>query len=141
MTPKAFIPAALDDAGLSPDAFRIWCHIQRRGTLFGSVVGIAARCGIGRTKTREALRWLVANKWATAFERTGQTTEYIALHPYLHADGTPTKTGRGKKATPTGIERGTPTRSGRPPLPDPVAKGNPTKGIQSKVYTNKFRKL
>lgn len=138
---KTFVAKNMDDAGLSPECFRIWCHIQRRGTLFGSVPGIAKHCGIGRDGTREALRWLVANKWATAIERTGQTTEYTALHPYLKAGATPTENGRGKGKQPLPESVGHPYRKPEgTPTEISRQRYSPIKETPTKAYKQKFRK-
>ncbi|WP_375341827.1 helix-turn-helix domain-containing protein [Luteolibacter soli] len=129
MTRRAFISAALDDAGLSPEAFRVWCHMERRGDLWGSVRGIAEHCGIGHHKVREALAWLAANGWAIADKRKGQTTVYRACHPYMKDDGTPSKNGTGPLP-----------KQERHPFQNRKTKVFPQKDTPTHAKTN-FRKL
>lgn len=128
MTRKSFISAALDDSGLSAEAFRIWCHMERRGDLWGSVCGIAEHCGIGQHKVRKALAWLAGNGWAIADKRKGQTTVYRALHPYLKDEG-----------TPSNIVRGPLPKSAGDPLQNCKTKVSPKKDSPTHTKTN-FRK-
>src|SRR5579883_712649 len=76
-----FIPAWLDDYGLSAIEFRVYCHVTRRagkgGKCWESVPRIAKACRLGRNVTLKALhtltevyRLLIKNK------RPGETDEY-----------------------------------------------------------------
>lgn len=73
----AFVPAILDDAGLDPIQFRIFCHIARRGHCYSSIRTIADVCGLLDVRTvRKALRTLTAHKMIKAERKPGATTTY-----------------------------------------------------------------
>jgi len=59
----AYIPAALDDYGLNPSAFRIYCHIARRagshGRCFERLTNIAEACGLSVWSARPCLNFLI----------------------------------------------------------------------------------
>ncbi len=76
-----FIPVWLDDYGLTPAEFRVYCHVVRRagknGTCWESVPRIGKACRLSRNLTMAALhaltkvhRLLIRNK------RVGETDEY-----------------------------------------------------------------
>lgn len=76
---KAFIPASLDDAGLKPTEFRVYCAILRRGECFESVPKIAQRCHMHRDTVWAALKSLEARGAVVKTSRPGHTTLLTAL--------------------------------------------------------------
>lgn len=74
-----FIPAALDDAGLSPRAFRLYCHLCRRGAGWGSVENMARVCAMNRKTILAALAELMAAGLALRESRPGRTSVYRPL--------------------------------------------------------------
>jgi hypothetical protein len=70
----AFIPSALDDAGLTPNEFRIYCAILRRGDCFESVPKIAIRCQMHRDTAWACIKKLEARGAIIRTARLGTTT-------------------------------------------------------------------
>lgn len=66
----------------------------RRGELWESVPNIAKACGIGRDTTRTALQFLTLERWIRREKRTGGSSRYWALHPYLEPGFTRTDSSR-----------------------------------------------
>jgi DNA-binding MarR family transcriptional regulator len=76
---KVFVPSKLDDYGLKPTCFRVYCHIARRDGdegAWSSVANIARVCRIHPQTARKALRFLTARAFLTRKRRPGQTTIY-----------------------------------------------------------------
>lgn len=76
-----FIPAWLDDYGLSSTEFRVYCHVLRRagknGKCWESVTKIASACRICRNLTLKALHRLTdVYKLLLRNKRVGETDEY-----------------------------------------------------------------
>ena len=71
-----FIPAALDDAGLTPAQFRVLCRISRRGICNEAVPNIAAGCGLCENTVWRALKDLLALQMIARESRHGQTSFY-----------------------------------------------------------------
>lgn len=76
-----FIPAWLDDYGLSSTEFRVYCHVLRRagknGKCWESVIKIASACRICRNLTLKALQKLTdVYKLLIRNKRVGETDEY-----------------------------------------------------------------
>jgi len=69
-----FIPAWLDDAGLTPAQFRVACHIYRRGDSFSNAATIAKTCRLKRDTVFEALSHLETAGFIKRTSRPGQTT-------------------------------------------------------------------
>lgn len=75
----AFIPAALDDMGLDPYAFRVYCRLCRRagtGHAFESVPNMATACGIADRTVQRALRRLEELGLIHAQHVAGKSTVY-----------------------------------------------------------------
>jgi hypothetical protein len=75
-TGSSFIHSSLDDAGLSPAEFRIYCHISRRGECFSKLESIASTCRISLPTTRKALKLLTALGMLESQRRDGTTTKF-----------------------------------------------------------------
>lgn len=80
-----FIPAKLDDYGLSLPCFRVYCHIARRtgesGDCWESVPNMAAAIDLHVDTVRKSLRDLIAKGLIQATERAGQSTIYNLGNP------------------------------------------------------------
>lgn len=114
-----FIHSELDDYGLDPFEFRIYCHIARRvGSpkkgqdkgCWESIVNIAKRCKMNDKTVRKALAFLEDRRLITVTQRPGHTSLMTLndTEDWLPCDrATPTKSGT--------------TKNGIPPLPNQVA--------------------
>jgi len=71
---KPFIPAALDDAGLTLSQFRVLLHVVRRGVCFARVATIASACRCHPKTVRRALHRLEKMGWIMTETRTGKTS-------------------------------------------------------------------
>lgn len=69
---KPFIPSWLDDAGLTPAQFRVYCHIARRGACWESLPSFARCCKMDREGVQKAIRELESKGWISK-RRTGRT--------------------------------------------------------------------
>jgi hypothetical protein len=81
---RVFIPAKLDDYGLRPNVFRVYCHMARRAGNDGawpSIASIARVCRLHPQTVRKALRFLTANGFLVATPRRGTTTLYHLTPP------------------------------------------------------------
>ena len=77
-THAAFIHSKLDEYGLTPVQFRIFCHIERRGECFSTAAVIAQCCRVHRNTVWPALKFLKNRKMIEATHRTGLTTIFKA---------------------------------------------------------------
>jgi hypothetical protein len=76
---EAFIPAHLDDYGLTPYEFRIYARIARRNGSSGSwesVRNMAKACQMSEQKAKEVLRFLVLAGMIDRQGRPGLTSVY-----------------------------------------------------------------
>lgn len=76
---KVFIPSKLDDYGLMPSAFRVYCHIARRDGhrgAFAAVELMAHVCRLHPQTVRSALKNLVFHGLLKREQRPGRTTIY-----------------------------------------------------------------
>lgn len=79
-----FVHSALDDLGLSPAQFRVYCHLARRantgsgieGRAWPAVPEMARCCRLHEDTVRTALRWLAAHRLLTRERRPGATSVY-----------------------------------------------------------------
>jgi hypothetical protein len=63
----------LDDSLLTPEGFRIYCHIARRGDCWAEVETIARMCGIGVKIVREEIQHLEGLQMILVERRPGRT--------------------------------------------------------------------
>ena len=70
----AFIHSTLDDYGLHPAEFRVFCRISRRGSCTESIPNIARACHMHEKTVRAALGNLIAWKLVNEERRPGNTT-------------------------------------------------------------------
>ena len=81
--PVIFVHSSLDDAGLSPEAFRVYCHIARRAGergAFPSVRSIGECCGMSRRPVMRSLRELIDRHMVSKQSRPGETSVYRLTH-------------------------------------------------------------
>ena len=72
----AFIHSRLDEAGLTPVQFRVYCHISRRGECFASAETIAQNCRVNRDSVWPAVTALEGRGMIEVVHRVGRTTVY-----------------------------------------------------------------
>lgn len=84
--PDPFIPAALDDAGLTPHQFRVFCRIARRGDCTESVGRIAEATQMNEKTVRAALRGLIERSMVARTERPGTTNVHEVNPPSTWKD-------------------------------------------------------
>ena len=84
-SPPIIIPAELDDADLTVYAFRLLCHLVRRGAAqhgaWGSTEGMAEKMRIDPKTVKKALRELIDKNWITRTARPGLTSLYTLTTP------------------------------------------------------------
>jgi hypothetical protein len=71
-----FIHSALDDYGLTPQQFRVVCHVARRGVCYGAAKGIGAVCKMHRDTVFACLMFLTKCGILKQQKRPGETTVY-----------------------------------------------------------------
>ena len=121
------VPSYLDDWGLNPYEFRVYCRIARQAGKLESIASMAQACLMDAKSVRKAIKRLLADKLVRAIAAPGIPTRYelnpmdeweaakneplpdMVDHPYQI-----------RHTTPTVLGSPTPTKSGIPPLPDPV---------------------
>jgi DNA-binding transcriptional regulator YhcF (GntR family) len=90
--PPIIITAELDDAKLSFAAFRVICHLIRRGAAqkgaWGSTEGMATSIGCSKNTVKTALRELLDSGWITRTGRPGITSLY-QLHTQTKNEPSP----------------------------------------------------
>lgn len=135
---KPFIPAWLDNAGLTPSQFRVMCHISRRGLCWDSLDTMESVCKMRRRTIQIALKELLAMKRIHSASRVGQSSIY-SLEPItkqaLGSNGT-----HPKRGTTGGYETGTGGQDERGTthlLRNRHYKGNPSEGYPNKGKPNK----
>src|SRR5581483_11251533 len=83
--PMAFIPAALDDAGLTPIEFRMYGHFSRRagsdGRFWESIENAAKHCDVDPRTARNAIRALEQRNLIRCVEAKPGHTRVYALTP------------------------------------------------------------
>lgn len=81
--PVAFIAAALDDYGLTPAQFRVFCRIARRTKCWESIPNIARGCKLNPKTVAGALRVLYERGLILKENRPGQTHIYQIEHDHM----------------------------------------------------------
>ena len=127
-----FVPGALDDAGLSPQEFRVLCHLWRRrphGKDQPSQKSIAAVCRMKRETVREVTKALERSQWI----RVDRGSSFRNHNRYTLLDGPETGQLKMNLDDPqTGMQM-TPKRAcSGPPNGSSLLKGIPLKGIPLK---------
>jgi len=123
----AFIHSQLDDYGLKPSEFRVYCHITRRDGNEGawsSVAKMARVCRLHPQTVRRVLRTLTEHRLLEREVRHGETTVYrvtplLAWQPPNRIDEKPAETD-----TPVSVSESTPAK----PIPGPPCETNAVKG-------------
>lgn len=139
---SAFIPAALDEHGLSPREFRVYCHLARRagnGECFASAASIARVTRINVKTVRACLRVLLGLNLITTEKRTGQTNLHRLIdsahwQPYPNQYPTQSDTQVSKWVDP--LPNPIPTH----PTQSDTPKGSPSEGstIEGVIYSLDF---
>lgn len=87
---RAFIPAWLDDAGLSTATFRLYCHLRRNadnktGIAWSSYERMGKVCGISRATINRCLTELMSRDLIDKAEKQyfGKSTRYVILAPIV----------------------------------------------------------
>jgi DNA-binding MarR family transcriptional regulator len=127
-----FIHSTLDDLGLSPARFRVYCHLARRantgtageGGAWPAVSEMARVCRLHPQTVRKALRWLAEHQLLTRQRRPGRTAVYR-----LTAASRWKRTTTAKEGNPASVSEYTPTN----PMGDhsdekDIDEGNPSEG-------------
>lgn len=109
---KAFIPAELDDAGLDPVTFRIYCHIARRAggrKCFAAAASIAEHCQVSRRTVYRALAELELHGLLVIKRRHGKSHWCSLKHTPCASNGIGPMTPEAHKGyTSKDIKEGTP---------------------------------
>jgi hypothetical protein len=91
--PPIIIPAELDDADLTVYAFRLLCHLVRRGAAqqgaWGSTEGMAEKMRMDPKTVKKAIRELIDKNWITRTARPGLTSLYTLTTPSTTAPRPP----------------------------------------------------
>lgn len=134
-TPRSpFIPAWLDDTGLSVSQFRVLSHIYRRGECTSSGATIASICRMKRDTVFKVLNELEAVGLIRRRPRPGQSTVIEAVPPIGTPPAASNRTGSSESSPQPGhhlpSKGGCPPslQPGRPPSPEPGHKGSPCEG-------------
>ena len=134
----AFIPSTLDDFGLDPYQFRVYCRILRRagnGACFESVNNIAEACRMDRKKVFSSLKFLLAHRLIEKepTPKKGATVNYhlTPSSEWIHIEK-PEKKPRGvpnmvHPPVPNMVHPPVPNMV-HPPVPNMVHKGTPIEG-------------
>jgi hypothetical protein len=71
-----FVHSKLDEMGLSPAQFRVFCHIARRGECFACLESIANVCRLHPDTVAACLKFLVASGMVARTTRPGLSSVY-----------------------------------------------------------------
>jgi hypothetical protein len=92
---KVFIPSVLDEYGLKPSVFRVYCHIARsngKGNgAWPAIASMSRMCHLHPQTIRTALKFLVAEGFLTREKRRGMTTVYCLNPMYMWKNLKPIK--------------------------------------------------
>lgn len=139
----SFIHSSLDDAGLSPAEFRVYCHVNRvagrAGVCHAALSTIAQHCGYCDEIARAALKRLTDLNMLLKNYIPGLGTEYRLTSPRQWKMNAPAPLGknpRGRRKS-----QGTPTRNSQDyPYEKVVGKGILDEGSPIKVLQNESNK-
>lgn len=112
-----FVHSSLDDAGLTANEFRVYCHLARRagtaGDAFPSAQTVADVCRMHKDTVWEVLRSLEARGMVQRQPRPGLSTIYVLTTPdQWKKQGNPPETKGHPFDSPTGNEGPPPTGIG-----------------------------
>jgi DNA-binding MarR family transcriptional regulator len=139
-----FVRSDLDDAGLSPAAFRVLAHLARRagsnGEAFPGVASMAKTCQLNRDTIWRALSELEAAGWLKRRQRLGASTVYTLVEAASGKEGVAEKegcplvsAGGSGKVRAGGSGKGGVGPSGKEGVLRVSTEGNPKKGIHGRV--------
>jgi hypothetical protein len=138
----SFIHSSLDDAGLAPAEFRIYCHVNRTAGRHGvcnqALTTIANHCGYCEDVTRAALKVLTAQRLLRRRDIKGIGTEYrLNIPEKWRKVHIPLRKKRsGKKSQPSPVKNSKPH-----PSKKTLGKGIPSEGILSEGSNSKSHSL
>ena len=125
-----FVHSALDDLGLTPSEFRVYCHLARRagsGVAWPSVNSMARTCRLSPKTVRSALKSLTAQHLLTREEKAGSPTRYRITRPSeWRPNSDPCQNIPGSK-----VNRGDTQIYQPPPTQNRPGEGNPVQGNPS----------
>jgi hypothetical protein len=131
-----FVHSRLDDYGLPPSVFRVYCHLARRassGAAWPSVANIARICQLHPQTVRMALRILVQHRLITRMPRHGRTPIYritpaAQWQPPTNINGDPCESD-----APPLVSASTPPKQIKDhPSEKDAVEGNPVEGYPKK---------
>jgi hypothetical protein len=135
-----FIHSTLDDYGLSPAQFRVFCHISRRagkGFAYPAVESMARICQLHPHTIRKSLKALVKYRLLHCTPRPGKTSLYRVNPPALWQPSGRPKENRAENDTPPLQHEGGPTQmNDGEPSENQGAEGFPLKGNPKKENQN-----
>jgi len=138
----SFIHSSLDDAGLAPAEFRIYCHVNRvagrHGVCTQALTTIANHCGYCEDVTRTALKSLTARRLLRRRDIKGIGTEYRLNVPekWRKVHIPLRKKRSGKKSQRSPVKKSKPH-----PSEKILGKGIPSEGIPSEGSNSKSHSL
>lgn len=139
-----FVHSSLDDAGLTANEFRVYCHLARRsghaGDAFPSAQTISEVCRMHRDTVWEALRTLQSRGMVQRAPRPGLSTLYVLTTPDQwvistnppETKGRPSEPPTGNEGPPPSGIQGPPPTGNKGPRREST-EGNPPKGIQRRA--------
>lgn len=133
----AFIPADLDDRGLDPYTFRVYCRLCRRagvGCAYESVPNMAAACKMSERMVQRALKTLLDMNLIDARSASGKPTVYRLLSPKPKVMDDPRTTVTPAPQSPHPRTTVTPTPAPQSPKGSPL-EGSPIKGRGASRFT------
>ena len=111
-----FVHSSLDDAGLTANEFRVYCHLARRsgnaGDAFPSAQSIADVCRIHKDTVWDVLRSLERRGMVCRKPRVGMSTVYVLTTPDQWTQDAPPETEGYPSDSPTGNGGVGPTGNG-----------------------------
>lgn len=126
-----FIPASLDDAGLTPAQFRIFCHVSRVGECWQSGPAIAETCRIHPDTVWPAVAELISRRMVSRERRPG-TTSVLRVMPVSDWKPTGKEGAPEKDGHPSVSSRRHRKARGSHPLEKKGHKGYPSEGYPIK---------
>lgn len=137
---KGFIPSSLDDAGLSPSEFRVYCHLLRSadndtGVAWPSYKRMTEITGMGKTTIRRAIEELERREAVRKIGKPFAGSCRYQVFPIVPPEGqkeTPNSSTGGTIEAPPIVPSQTRNSSvsGSPIVPPEGQEGNPKKVIQ-----------
>ncbi len=126
-----FVHSRLDDYGLTPTQFRIYCHLARRagsGAAWPSIEGIARVCRLHPKTVRSSLRVLAHHRLLSRQPRPGRTDLFKLTPPSSWHPTTSVADGHQSSTPVSDSQDGPPKASHHHPSQTEPPEGNPLEG-------------